>query len=145
MSHEEVTELVSLLHRMMKLQYGFAQRCMEKEGFHRAQPGIIMELSKCDGLTQVELASRLGVTAATISAMIKRMERAELLYRERSEEDQRLTHIFLTPKGREHSIRVKAVITQINDVGFQDFSEEELKQTKIIFKKIIHNFEGFSN
>ena len=143
MNSEEAQELTILLHRVMKLQFSFAYKCMDKHGFHRAQPGIIMELSKCDGLTQIELANKLGVTPATISAMIKRMERDEILYRERSEEDQRVTNIFLTPKGKEQSIHVNEAIKHINEVSFKNFSQEELNQAKMIFNKIIINLREF--
>ena len=143
MEDKETQELTVLLQRVMKLQFGVVHKCMEKYGFHRAQPGIILELSRCEGLTQVELANKLGVTPATISAMIKRMERDESLYRKRSEEDQRVTHIFLTTKGKEQSIRVREAIAYINEIAFENFSKDELEQTKKIFNKMIDNLREF--
>lgn len=144
MSENEAQDLFALMHRVMKLNYGVAQKCLEKQGMHRAQPGIIIELSKRDGQTQVELANKMGVTPATISAMIKRMERDELLIRKRSDEDQRVTHIYLTQKGREQSVKVKEAFDQIHQVCFKGFSNEDLEQTEAIFNKMIKNFKEIS-
>ena len=64
-------------------------KTMEEQGFCRSQPAMIKMLSQHDGLTQVELASKLNVTPATVSNMLKRMERDNMIERRRSEEDEK--------------------------------------------------------
>ena len=142
MSNDEYKEISKLLHQVFKLHFTAAQKHLDKHGFHPAQPGLIHMLSDHEGMTQVELAGKLNVTPATISAMIKRMERDELLYRKRSEEDQRVTHIYLTEKGKEQSVLISKAFNQINHESFKNFSEEDLNQAKVVLSKIISNLKG---
>ena len=51
--------------------------------------------------------------------MLKRMERDEVIERRRSEADQRVTHVYLTEKGK---------------------SQAKIEQTRAIFSKLIANF-----
>ena len=141
-NYEEFEEISNLLHQIIRLHFTVAQKQLDKHGLHPAQPGIIHMLSNRDGMTQVDLAGKLNVTPATISAMVKRMERDDLLYRKRSEEDQRVTHIYLTEKGKEQSIIIGKVFNQINQVSFKNFSEEDLIQVREIFLKIASNLKG---
>lgn len=53
-----------------------------------------------DGLTQRELADRIGIREPTALTAIKDMETRGLVKRVRSKADRRKIHIWLTPKGR---------------------------------------------
>jgi len=140
LSNEKTQELSTLLQRIMKLHFGVAQKCLEKYGLYPAQSWIVKYLFHQEAQTQVELASKLKVTPATISAMLKRMERDEIIYRKRSVEDHRVTHVYLTAKGREQVKLIEDAFQEINQLSFQGFSESELEQTNLIFNKIIDNF-----
>lgn len=144
MSRNETSELGKLLGHVMRLQMMTAHKRMEERGFCRSQPGIIHILSKHDGLTQVELANTMNVTPATISAMLKRMERETLIERRRSQEDQRVTHVYLTERGREQSNVVEKIFDELNQKGFGNFTDEELEQAKNIFLKLINNLGDIS-
>lgn len=53
-----------------------------------------------DGLTQRELADRIGIREPTALIAIKDMESRGLVKRVRSKSDRRKIHVWLTPKGR---------------------------------------------
>ena len=69
-------------------------------GLHSGQILALFELWKEDGLRQVDLASRLGVSAATVNKTLGGLLEADLVEREKFENDARSTRIVLTPKGR---------------------------------------------
>lgn len=140
MDSQQVNELSVLLGHLMKNQMLTVQRKLEEHGLCRAQPGIVHILSKCDGLTQVELSNKMSVTPATVSAMLKRMERDEVIERRRSLEDQRVTHVYLTAKGKDQAKIVNQVFQELSVQGFGNFTEEELTQAKFIFTKLNQNF-----
>lgn len=144
MERNEIRELSSLLGHVFRFQMIRAQKRLEEKGLCRAQPGIIHALSHHDGLTQVELASKMNVTPATVSAMLKRMERDEVIIRKRSLEDQRVTHVYLTEKGKEQSDIVAKVFCELSQQAFGNFTEEELKQAKAIFEKLKENLSDSS-
>lgn len=144
MVNDEVRELSVLLGHVFRFQMTAVQRRLEEEGLSRSQPGIVHILSHHDGLTQVELANKMNVTPATVSAMLKRMERDEVIVRKRSQEDQRVTHVYLTEKGKEQSEIIDKVFKEMSQKGFGNFTEEELSQSKAIFEKLKKNFSDIS-
>lgn len=144
MNDNELTELSRLLGHVIRLHMLMGHKTMEEQGFCRSQPAMIKMLSQHDGLTQVELASKLNVTPATVSNMLKRMERDNMIERRRSEEDQRVTHVYLTEQGKQHSDVVCKLFDEMTQKGFGNFTEEELQQAKRIFQKLIDNLSNVS-
>lgn len=67
----------------------------------------LLALWEKDGLTVHELARLLELEGATTTPLVKRLEKLGLVRRERSTEDERRVHVFLTKKGR--SFREKAL------------------------------------
>ncbi len=69
----------------------------------------LLALWEQDGLSIQELGRLLELEGATTTPLVKRMEKLGLVRRERSSEDERRVHIFLTAKGkscREKALRV---------------------------------------
>ncbi|MBK6721993.1 MAG: winged helix-turn-helix transcriptional regulator [Acidobacteria bacterium] len=75
------------------------ERQMLKSTVHGGQMFVLLELWKKDGLRQVDLAERLGVSPPTINKMIVGMVKAKLVINEKVEDDARSTRIFLTHKS----------------------------------------------
>src|ERR1700722_9272863 len=59
-------------------------------------------------LSQSELADRLGVEGATMVAMVDRLVKAGLVFREASSTDRRIKHVVLTDAGNRLHDTVKA-------------------------------------
>src|SRR5262245_36677198 len=62
--------------------------------------GFLRQLWQRDGQNQLELASALDLSGATAVTAIDRMEKMDLIRRERSSKDRRNVHIYLTRKGK---------------------------------------------
>ena len=60
----------------------------------------MMVLWKRDGILIQEIANNLEVDQATITPLIKRLEKLDLVKRQRSLEDERKVQVFLTEKGK---------------------------------------------
>jgi DNA-binding MarR family transcriptional regulator len=67
---------------------------------------VMMVLWEQDGLSVSALGDRLFLDSGTLTPLLKRMEQADLLSRQRSAMDERRVEVFLTPKGR--SLKVQA-------------------------------------
>lgn len=61
---------------------------------------VLLALWQEEGLGVATLAERLHLDTGTVSPVLKRMEKAGLLKRTRSREDERSVRVSLTPKGR---------------------------------------------
>jgi len=61
---------------------------------------VLMVLWAQDGVSVRELGERLYLDSGTLTPLLKKMETAGLVRRERAKEDERVTRIFLTEAGR---------------------------------------------
>lgn len=74
---------------------------LEKVGATPAQVGFLRLLMDEDApRTPQAIAQRLDVTPATVTALLNRLEDADLLARTRDSEDRRVVHVHVTPEGR---------------------------------------------
>ncbi len=60
---------------------------------------LLRLLSRTGPLSIGELANQLGITASSATAACKRLEKAELLTRERQVDDERIVRVALTEQG----------------------------------------------
>lgn len=75
-------------------------RRVEKEsGLTAAQLWMMWELFTEPGHTVSSLAKALSIHQSTCSNMLDKIQKKELVYRERSDNDQRLVRLYLTEKG----------------------------------------------
>lgn len=63
-------------------------------------------------LSMKEIARRLGVTEKTVTGVVDRLERSELVRRTRDTVDRRVVHVELTETGRSQFEALEAVFTQ---------------------------------
>jgi len=61
---------------------------------------VLLVLWEGDGLSVGELGERLFLTSATLTPVLKRLERAEFLSRRRGTDDEREVRLALTARGR---------------------------------------------
>ena len=61
---------------------------------------VLMVLWAQDGVSVRELGERLYLDSGTLTPLLKKMETAGLVRRERAKEDERVTRIYLTEAGR---------------------------------------------
>ncbi len=88
------------LVRLCKAQRQQAEVRCQQIGLHTGQDLVIFRLVEEDGLSQSQLAVRLGVEIATVAKMVQRMEKEGLLIRRQDAEDARISRVYLTEKGR---------------------------------------------
>lgn len=71
----------------------------EESGLTAAQLWMMWELFNEPGLTVSGLAKVLSIHQSTCSNMLDKIQEKKLVYRERSDADQRVVRIYLTEKG----------------------------------------------
>lgn len=141
LDNSEINEVARVFGHLIRSHLLVVKRSLDEEGLCPSQPGMIHALSQCKQATQVELANKLNVTPATVSAMLKRMERDGLIERRRNEADQRVTHVCLTERGATQAKVVNQIFREHNIRAFGNFSKEELEQAMAIFNKLLVNLK----
>jgi DNA-binding MarR family transcriptional regulator len=96
-----ITETISyLLAQVCKAHRGKRQELLAKIDLHLGQEMLLLRLWPGDGQTQSELAGDLCISPATMTRMLDRMAKAGLVERRTDTEDQRVSRVYLTDRGR---------------------------------------------
>ena len=99
-------------------------------GLTYSQYLVMMVLWEADGITVKNIAQQLHLDSPTITPLLKRLESAGFLKRQRNANDERVVNIFLTDAGRNIQARVaemqKGVACQ---TGMQETQFIELRST----------------
>ena len=131
--------LGGLMAQVMKMHYYRLQAKLQKLGIYQGQPPILFLLWEKDGRSQKEFADCLRLKPATITVMLKRMEKAGWVQRRPDPEDMRVIRVYLTPQGESVRPKVEAIIDEIEDECFKDFSQEELLLMRRLFMHMRDN------
>lgn len=100
-------------------------------------------ISARPGCTASELAEVMGVTKATVSATISRLEDKGMIVRERSESDGRVRHIYLSEEMQRSYREYEVIVTKMIEKVVADHSEEELEAFTGILGELSAMLEGF--
>lgn len=73
---------------------------LAEHGLHIGQELMLAQLWSADGLPQVELAARLGVSAPAVSKVVRGLEVTGLVTRRTDDADGRVLRVWLTDAGR---------------------------------------------
>lgn len=100
---------------------------------------LMLVLWERDAVTVSALKERLHLDYGTLTPLIKRLEKRQLLSRTRSPEDERQVLIHLTDQGRELKVQAQPVPTQVAEVAGCSATEmAELKQQLDALRQRLH-------
>ena len=97
---------------------------------------ILRALEQSDGMTQKELAERLGIRPQSLTDALVRLEQQGAITRTRSERDKREQLVRITELGREQSRRVAELHQKAARMVLSDLTEEEKQQLLSILNKL---------
>jgi len=132
-----------LLLHLGRAHHSLIRKQMHRLGLHRGQPPVIFALHKQDGMSNSDLAEFLEITPATLTNKVKRMEKAELVLRRRDPDDERVSRIYLTDKGRGLMDKLRQSVEQKDAAMLEGFSKSEKKRLKDDLLKVLKNIETY--
>ncbi len=123
-----------------ELKKGFAAAGIEQ--VKPAYLGVLMSLWNEDGIKVVDLGSRAGLEPSTMTGLLDRMEKEDLVVRSPSPTDRRVLNINLTYEGRKLREKVMEVVTGVLSRVFSVVSEKELEQSKKTLLTVLRSLNG---
>lgn len=117
---------------------------LEKEGITFRQWEVLAWLAFEGGLSQVELAERLGIEAPTLVGILDRMERDGWLDRHCCPNDRRRKRIRATEKAEAVWAKMVDCARRVRSTARAGLSEEELDLLKSICERIRSNLEDYT-
>jgi len=125
-----IEEVLIALRRVIRATDLHSKYLAKTTGLTAPQILLLQTLRDKGQITIGELASQVSLSQATVTTILDRLEKRDLVYRQRSKTDKRKVHAFLTDKAQE--ILIKAPIP-LQEQFTRQFSElQEWEQTMII-------------
>ncbi len=97
---ERVDVTLIALRRVLRAIEGNARAIARASGLTPAQMLVLHALADAGQELPRDIARRLGVSQATVTTQIDRLEARGLVRRERRQADRRMVWVILTPEGR---------------------------------------------
>ncbi|MGB9814140.1 MAG: MarR family winged helix-turn-helix transcriptional regulator [Thermovenabulum sp.] len=141
----EKNSLYGLFLKVNRLHYLRTHAILEKINVYPGQPPLLFALYKNDGQSQRELAEKLKIKPATVTVMLSRIEKAGFIIRKQDENDQRVSRVYITERGREACEKLRGIIASIERECFEDFTEEEKEIFAKLLSKMANNLEKALN
>lgn len=106
-------------------------------GSRRGQGNVLALISQNPGITQKELAEKLGIQPASLSELLMKLERKGSVVREKDENDRRMARVRLTEEGEKALVKPD---TEASD-PFQVLTAEEQEALKMLLSKLLADWE----
>lgn len=111
----------------------------ENVGVTFGQWKVIVMLANQNGLTQKEIADRLGLEGPTLIPIIDKMEQEGLLVRKVDPDDRRNNRIYRTEKADELWDRMIECALRIREVSLRGIHEQDINIMRKVLEKISEN------
>ncbi|RJQ41861.1 MAG: MarR family transcriptional regulator [Anaerolineaceae bacterium] len=114
---------------------------LERSGLHHGQAKLLMILAHENGISHSEIAAKLRISPAATTKVIKRMEQNGYVLREPDEADERISRVFLQPKGMTLVNKIHSTFQQLDLVMFDGFTDEDIQTLQSLLMRIQNNLQ----
>ena len=128
-----------LFSKVIKLHHDQIRKSLRKIGLYKGQPFILFALNERDGLAQKELAEKVHIKCASLSVIIRRMEKAGIVERRKDPDDLRVSRVYLTEEGRNILVKVEEKMKAVKQECFKGFTQEERVLLRRFFLQMSKN------
>lgn len=126
-----------LLSKLTTAHRNLLEKSVQEIGLHSGQVFVLRELWKKDKQRQVDLAERLNLAPPTVNKILGGMLEADLVTRERFDNDARSTRIVLTQKGRDVRPLLEGKWVEIEEQTLMGLTDTEALILKQLLAKLL--------
>ena len=114
------------------------------DAFNGPQGRILYVLWQEDGVPIKTISEKSGLAITSLTTMLERMEKSELISRRQDEADRRKTLLFLTQKARNLKQDYDSVSEQMVEIYYDGFTKKEIIEFESYLERIMNNLEKWS-
>ena len=116
---------IPLLVQITRLRFLRGHALLSSLDIHPAQFHLLMMLDRANPMSQAELAGKLMIKPSTLTVMLHRLMKNDLVRRERDRVDARVMRVHITAKGADLLKQAHDRFLQFESETFEGFSPEE--------------------
>jgi MarR family transcriptional regulator, transcriptional regulator for hemolysin len=121
------------------IQHAFDLELRDKVGVTMAQWRVINTLTTQNGITQREIADKLGLDTSSLIPLIDRLEVKELVKRKPDPSDRRINRLYLTEKAEALLDPIYSCVLSIRKILTKDIPDNKLETTRQVMERINDN------
>ncbi|QPC45600.1 MarR family winged helix-turn-helix transcriptional regulator [Mangrovibacillus cuniculi] len=123
--------------------FKYFSKLLEEHGVTPAQYGVLNCLWKEGQLSPKQIGAMVHLEAPTISGILDKMQKADLIERSIDPTNRRNVLVMATPKSYEMKVDVEAATNHLNNLVLKKLSDEEKDELKKALQTIIQaDFES---
>lgn len=107
----------------------------------KGQPKILEYLYENDGAVQKDIAKFCFIEQATVTSILARMEKNELIIRKVDPDNRRFQFVYLTEKGKVEAKFVIESFAKLENNALKDFTDEEKMQFVNFLNRVNKNLK----
>ncbi len=132
---------MTVLETKLGYQIRMADRLMSKDfvqnaGMTPVQYSVFSLIASNQGLSQVAIGDSLGMDRASTMAIVRKLEKAELIDCRKAMHDRRMQALHLTPKGEKEFELVNSRVSQYDNQVGKRLSAKEREQFLLCLSKL---------
>ncbi|WP_163654098.1 MarR family winged helix-turn-helix transcriptional regulator [Listeria sp. PSOL-1] len=133
-------DLSDKIHQISLLQQAFIANRLKQLQLNTQQARTLSFVFVYPGTIQKKLAQYLSKQDATVTNLLKGLEKKQYLYREIPRDNERQKKIYLTKQGEEIAKQVQLIFADLNKEFLANISNEEKIEAEKVLEKIIQGF-----
>jgi len=128
-----------LYYAARKYLFHRAKEC----GMEKGQPRILDYVYLNDGCIQREVGEVYSLKAPTVAGFLTVLEKEGLLKRIRKPDSPRQVNVYITEDGLKMQEKLNVVYDEIDEIGFQDFTQEEKEKCLGYLSRMAENMMSY--
>ena len=138
MIHQSLGFLIGSASRWSKRLF---DQTLKEYDITAVQWAILKHLEECGKCSQNQIAESLYMDKASVGTIIEKLIKKEMVTREKSEDDRRAYHVFLTKKAKQVVQDLTSTAEETNEKSFGNMSQKERTALKALLQKVIENLD----
>lgn len=120
----------------------FSQR-LQEHNITRVQWTALFYIGNNEGITQKCLAQMLDSNESSIVRLIDRMEKENIVRRQKQLSDRRITKLYLTKEGMKKREDILPIGEKFSKDCINGISEHDLETFKMVLNKMVKNLNNY--
>ncbi|KPA09993.1 MarR family transcriptional regulator [Candidatus Magnetomorum sp. HK-1] len=120
------------------------KKAFSAAGLKKLKPaylGVLMTLAQEDSLKMIDLGRKINLEPSSMTGLLDRMERDDLVQRIVDPHDRRVQRIILTSYGRSILSDIVEIVFKLLDSVFDGIPKEDVETAKSVLRKVLSNIK----